>query len=80
MKLTDIYRLCYGAIQEPHGWVGRGKTEQVNCRCGGPAMCRHCLLEEMFPVINQLMIEKGVPTEIATGHAIPPLEHLDYEP
>lgn len=55
MNLAELNFLCQEACRKPHGWVGSARSVQANCRCGGPALCRHCLLEQMTPLIERLV-------------------------
>lgn len=54
MDLGDLYDEIRKAKQKPHGHVTSIKQGLVN-RCGGPAICRHCLLEAMAPMISRFL-------------------------
>lgn len=48
MKLSDLREPCRQAVANTHGHVNPGLAL---ARCGGPALCRHCLLELMAPLV-----------------------------
>lgn len=48
MNLADLREPCRQAVAKPHGHV---TPAPVEARCGGPGMCRHCLLELVAPLV-----------------------------
>ena len=50
MNLTALRDQCRAAVRKTHGHVNRSP---VVARCGGPAMCRHCLLELITPMVER---------------------------
>lgn len=48
MKLSDLREPCRQAVVNTHGHVNPGLAI---AKCGGPALCRHCLLELVAPLV-----------------------------
>lgn len=53
MKPEALLELCREAVSKPHGHV-TPKAGRPVARCGGPGLCRHCLLELIAPLAKQL--------------------------
>jgi len=55
MKMRDqleaLHGWCTAACLKPHGWV---TPAAVQARCGGPAICFHCFLEQIAPTVDKL--------------------------
>ena len=51
MLIGDLWDEIQRATARPHGHV---KPAPIKNRCGGPGMCRHCLLEELEPIVARL--------------------------
>lgn len=54
MNLTALRDQCRAAVRKSHGHVNRSP---LVARCGGPAMCRHCLLELIAPMVEREVME-----------------------
>lgn len=52
MNLEALHEECRQAVRKPHGHVNYAP---ILARCGGPGLCRHCLLEQIAPLVEKMV-------------------------